>query len=98
VSEVCTAGSPSHAFPPDARTVARFQADHVNRHIIPSFYRYLQAQEADKQAEGAKEFVEGIEKLVEMFGKAEKECPEAVGLWKEDGKLGKLARLGSDSS
>jgi len=71
-----------------ARTVARFQADHVNRHIIPSFYRYLQAQEADKQAEGAKEFVEGIQKLVEMFEKAEKDCPDAVGLWKEDGKLG----------
>lgn len=69
----------------------RFQADHVNRNLIPAFYRYLQAQEEDKQIEGAKDFYEAIEKLVDMFQKAEQETPEAVGLWKEDGKLGEPA-------
>ena len=81
----------------DARSVVRFQADHVNRHLIPAFYRYLQAQEEEKQVEGAKDFVEAIEQLVEMFQKAEKDTPEAVGLWREDGKLGELTfnyRLG----
>ena len=66
----------------------RFQADHVNRNLIPAFYRYLQAQEEDKQVEGAKDFVEAIEKLVELFQKAEKDTPEAVGLWSEKGQLG----------
>lgn len=75
---------------PDARSVVRFQADHVNRHLIPAFYRYLQAQEQEKQIEGAKDFLEAIEKLAEMFQKAEKETPEAVGLWRQDGKLGEL--------
>lgn len=60
----------------------------MNRHLIPAFYRYLQAQEQDKQIEGAKDFLEAIEKLVEMFQKAEKDTPEAVGLWRDDGKLG----------
>ena len=65
----------------------RFHADHINRHLIPAFYRYLQAQETDKQVEGAKEFLEAIEKLVDLFQKAEKDAPEAVGLWRSDGKL-----------
>lgn len=74
----------------DARSVVRFQADHVNRHLIPAFYRYLQAQEEEKQVEGAKGFLDAIEQLVDMFQKAEKETPEAVGLWKDCGKLGEL--------
>lgn len=88
-------GSPARTFAyhllADARSVVRFQADHVNRHLVPAFYRYLQAQETEKQEEGYKEFVEAIEKLCELFQKAEKECPEAVGLWKEGGKLGQSA-------
>ncbi|KAL7006450.1 hypothetical protein EMMF5_004103, partial [Cystobasidiomycetes sp. EMM_F5] len=71
-----------------ARSVARYQADHVSRHLVPAFYRYLQAQEPEKHAEGAKEFVGTIEKLVDLFEKAEKECPEALGLWKEGNSLG----------
>lgn len=68
--------------------MARFQADHVNRHLIPAFYRFPQAQESEKQAEGAKEVVEAIEKLVEMFGKADEDAPDALGLWIERGELG----------
>jgi glutathione S-transferase len=60
----------------------------VNRHLIPAFYRYLQAQEEQKQVEGAKDFLQAIEQLVEMFEKAEKDTPDAVGLWKENGSLG----------
>lgn len=71
-----------------ARSVVRFQADHINRHLVPAFYRYLQAQEPEKQAEGAKEYLDAISQLVDMFQKSEKDCPEAVGLWREGGTLG----------
>lgn len=103
VDEVAQAQGKPHLLPDDlyARSVARFQADHVNRHIIPAFYRYLQAQEAEKQAAGCKEFLEGLVKLTEMFEKSEKECPEAVGLWRADGQLGEhpttCFRAGLDS-
>ena len=30
---------------PDARALIRLQADHVNRALVPAFYRYLQAQD-----------------------------------------------------
>ena len=41
--------------PPDpkSRAHSRLWADHVNRHIIPAFYHYLQAQETSKQIEEA---------------------------------------------
>ena len=29
----------------DARALVRLQVDHVNRALVPAFYRYLQAQE-----------------------------------------------------
>lgn len=59
---------------------------------LQAFYRYLQAQEPDKQAEGAKEFVEAIERLLKMFERAEKDCPEAVGLWRDGNDLSEQYR------
>ena len=52
--------------PPDAQTraTARLWSDHVNRSIIPSFYRLLQAQVEDKQIELAGELKNEIAKLV----------------------------------
>ncbi|KAL0576949.1 hypothetical protein V5O48_005020, partial [Marasmius crinis-equi] len=56
-----------------ARALVRLQCDHINRSLIPSFYRYLQAQETDAQIQGGKEFLDGIEGLVSLFERAEKE-------------------------
>ena len=50
---------------PKRRAHSRLWADHVNRHINPCFYRYLQAQEADAQVEAAGELREQIAKLVD---------------------------------
>ena len=33
----------------DGRALVRLQADHVNRHLVPAFYRYLQAQDSGEQ-------------------------------------------------
>jgi glutathione S-transferase len=73
----------------DARALVRLQSDHINRTLVPKFYRYLQAQETSAQIEGGKEFLESIQGLVSLFERAEKENEDiAVGLWKEGGKLG----------
>ncbi|KAK7683116.1 hypothetical protein QCA50_013789 [Cerrena zonata] len=73
---------------PYARALVRLQVDHVNRALVPAFYRYLQAQEEEKQIQGAKEFVDVIEGLVKLFERyeAETDCP--TGLWREGGELG----------
>ena len=31
----------------DSRAVVRFHCDHVNRHIVPAFYKYLQVCRSD---------------------------------------------------
>ncbi|KAK0544518.1 hypothetical protein OC845_005551 [Tilletia horrida] len=49
---------------PYERALHRVAADRVNRTLIPSFYRYLQAQEADKQVEYGKEFVKEVEGFI----------------------------------
>lgn len=58
-------GQPLLPADPKLKAKSRLWTDHINRHIIPNFYRYLQAQEADKQAEFAGEFKNEITKLVE---------------------------------
>ncbi|KAI0658964.1 glutathione S-transferase C-terminal-like protein [Cubamyces menziesii] len=72
---------------PYARALVRLQADSVNRSLVPAFYRYLQAQDEDKQIEGAKGFIEAIEGLVTLFTRAEREGYTAYGLWHERGSL-----------
>ncbi|KAJ3862373.1 glutathione S-transferase [Lentinula novae-zelandiae] len=64
----------------DARALVRLQCDHVNCSLVPSFYRYLQAQDQDSQINGGKEFHESIEGLVELLERTEKEKALAVGL------------------
>lgn len=85
---------PTSLFPSDpyANAIVRLQADHINRTLIPAFYRYLQAQDAAAQIEGGKDFLSAIEQLVSLFERAEEECGEApeanaVGLWQETGAL-----------
>ncbi|CAL1709224.1 unnamed protein product [Somion occarium] len=72
---------------PYARALIRLQADHVNRTLVPAFYRYLQAQEEEKQIQGAKDFVESLGGLLQLFERAGKESVSTVGLWTE-GELG----------
>ncbi|EIM87705.1 uncharacterized protein STEHIDRAFT_121314 [Stereum hirsutum FP-91666 SS1] len=81
-------------FPSDpyANAIVRLQADHINRTLIPAFYRYLQAQDTAAQIEGGKDLLSAIEQLVSLFERAEKECGDAlegnpVGLWQETGTL-----------
>jgi len=72
---------------PYARALIRLQADYVNRNLIPAFYRYIQAQDEEKQIQGGKDFVEAIDGLTQLFQRAEKETPEFAGLWAEGGSL-----------
>lgn len=53
--------------PTDARVRAhsRLWADHINRHIIPAFYRYLQAQDGETQGRFAGELTESVARLVD---------------------------------
>lgn len=60
-----------HAGPPllpadaQSRATQRLWADHVNRNVIPCFYKLLQAQAEKEQVEHAKELREQIGKLVD---------------------------------
>jgi glutathione S-transferase len=57
----------AHLLPSDAQTRAtsRLWADHVNRNVIPVFYKLLQCQDANEQVEYAKELRNQIGKLVD---------------------------------
>jgi glutathione S-transferase len=77
----------------DSAALVRLQADHVTRTLVPSFYRYLQAQDAESQIAGGKEFHDALQKLVDLLERAEKEGDDLagstpVGLWHENGTLG----------
>ena len=53
----------------DCRALARLQSDHVDRTLVPVFYRYLQAQSSDEQIKQGKGFLEAVEKLTDLFEK-----------------------------
>jgi len=72
---------------PYARALIRLQSDHINRTLVPAFYRYLQAQDPEAQIFGGKEFHAAIQYLVELFERAEREVGR-TGLWMEGGDLG----------
>jgi glutathione S-transferase len=55
---------------PRQRAHSRLWSDHINRNIIPVFYRYLQAQESSEQSRYAKELTEQIAKLVSVADQA----------------------------
>ncbi|KAJ5168237.1 uncharacterized protein N7482_003831 [Penicillium canariense] len=52
--------------PEDAKLRAhcRLWVDHINRHIVPSFYRVLQEQTQEKQVASAKELRDALDKLI----------------------------------
>lgn len=64
--------------PPDAQTRAtcRLWSDHINRHIIPCFYRLIQEQDPNNQVTHATELRDSIEKLVKA---ADPEGPFFLG-------------------
>ena len=74
---------------PYFRALVRLQCDHINRSLVPSFYRYLQAQDEEAIVNGAKEFTEALNGLTNLLQRAEKEAPgtRACGLWEDGGEL-----------
>jgi hypothetical protein len=71
----------------DARALVRLQSDHINRILVPAFYRYIQAQDPAAQITSGNEFRAAIETLVALFERADKEVL-GTGLWNESGELG----------
>ena len=71
----------------DARALVRLQSDHINRTLVPAFYRYLQAQDPAAQISSGKEFRAAIDTLVALFERADREV-FGTGLWNERGELG----------
>lgn len=57
----------------DARALVRLQCDHVNRSLVPAFYRYLQAQTEEAILSGAREYVESLQGLTALLERAEQE-------------------------
>lgn len=87
----------------DARALVKLQSDHVNRILVPAFYRFLQAQDAEIQITAGKELHQAIETLVGLLERAEREIlggggtsgdgerqalSKGLGLWVEGGDLG----------
>lgn len=60
--------------------MVRLQADHVNRSLVPAFYRYLQAQTEEKQIEGGIDFHVALEGLVTLLERAERELVSPGGI------------------
>ena len=56
---------PPHGKDPQRSARSRLWADHINRNVIPLFYRLLQAQEEEKQVSSAKEMREQLKKLID---------------------------------
>ncbi|PWN42878.1 glutathione S-transferase [Ceraceosorus guamensis] len=52
---------------PFQRAQARLAADKINRTLLPAFYRYLQAQEVERQVEAGREFLNGMTAFVESM-------------------------------
>lgn len=64
----------------DARALVRLQADHVNRSLVPAFYRYLQAQTEEKQVEGGIDFHVALAGLITLLERAERELVGPGGI------------------
>ncbi|UZJ55435.1 hypothetical protein CBS101457_004755 [Exobasidium rhododendri] len=68
---------------PYTRALHRLEADKVNRSLIPSFYRYLQAQEEEKQIQFAKEFISELEAFTHSM-----HAEESGSYWDGGDKMG----------
>lgn len=61
---------------PQTRATSRLWTDHINRHIVPTFYRLLQAQDPNDQVNYATELRDEIGKIVDA---ADPEGPFFLG-------------------
>lgn len=61
---------------PKEKADNRLWADHISRNIVPTFYRYLQAQDVEKQAEHGREFEKQVNILLDA---ADSEGPFFTG-------------------
>jgi len=68
----------AHLLPkdPKQRAHSRLWTDHINRNIIPLFYKYLQEQDTEKQINHAKVFQAEIKKLIDV---ADRDGPFFLG-------------------
>ncbi|KAG6857887.1 hypothetical protein C0995_004385, partial [Termitomyces sp. Mi166 len=88
---------------PYARALIRLQSDHINRDLVPSFYRLLQARSPSAQLEAGNELHTAISTLISLFERAEREVlggagflgkgeeramKRGLGLWVEGGEMG----------
>ncbi|KAH9955885.1 glutathione S-transferase [Lactifluus volemus] len=76
---------------PYARALVRLQADYISRTLVPLFYRFLQAQDMERQMVYKEEFSAALEHLASLL---ERQRVSAVtglgtgsGLWSESGEL-----------
>jgi glutathione S-transferase len=69
-------GKPLLPSDPKQRAYSRLWTDHINRKIVPLFYKYLQAQTAPKQTTHYRELQAELDKLVEA---ADPEGPFFLG-------------------
>ncbi|KAF8318238.1 hypothetical protein DL93DRAFT_2184909 [Clavulina sp. PMI_390] len=70
-----------------SRALIRLQADLVSRDIGPCFLRYLHDQDVDKREQLRQEFLTSVEKLLQLFERAEKEGEDGapkIGLWQDE--------------
>ncbi|KAK7029368.1 hypothetical protein VNI00_014622 [Paramarasmius palmivorus] len=68
---------------PYARALVRLQSDLINRLLVPSFYRYLQAQDQEAQIKGGKEAEKELLNA-NIAGEGERKALSAgLGLWVE---------------
>ncbi|KAL9080043.1 MAG: hypothetical protein Q9157_001127 [Trypethelium eluteriae] len=58
-------GTPLLPSSPQSRAHSRLWADHINRHLIPSFYRLLQSQSTDDQPALATELHTALHELID---------------------------------
>lgn len=48
-------------------------SSHISKAIVPTFYKFLQAQEKEAQEAGSKQYTEALEKLINLFENAKEE-------------------------
>ncbi|KAI9433242.1 hypothetical protein F5148DRAFT_1301896 [Russula earlei] len=73
---------------PYARVLVRLRADHASHSLVPTFYRFSQAQDPESQAAGAQEFSGALAQLAPLLERemgAKRDPPS--GLWLGSGEL-----------
>ncbi|KAH9955888.1 glutathione S-transferase [Lactifluus volemus] len=76
---------------PYARALVRLQEDYISRTLVPSFYRFLQAQDTERQMVYKEEFSATLEHLASLLERQQVSAVSGLGtgsgLWSEGGEL-----------